>query len=149
MILFFSVPLMTSIIVANVVLFPLPVVPVSSVSPRSAKAISLTMCGKFNSSIVGIVIGMTRTTIPMFPRCEMHCSENGPNQAEHKRNPSRRVTAASSAFATTFGASTRTISAVSVLVSGGLSTIRSSLASRNIGAASPAASASRKRPAAR
>ena len=135
MILFFSVPLITSIIVASVVLFPLPVVPVSSVSPRSAKAISLTMCGRFNSSIVGIVIGMTRTTIADVAECPKctaaKTGQTGQNIREIQADRDRSVERICDDFRRQHAHDFSRFCAVS----GGLSTMRSSLASRNIGGA--------------
>ncbi len=61
--------LMWSIIAASVVLLPLPVVPVTSTSPRSSSAILRSTGGSSRSSMVRIFVGMTRSTMPMVPRC--------------------------------------------------------------------------------
>ena len=61
--------LMWSISAASVVLLPLPVVPVTSTSPRSSSAIFFSTGGSPSSSIVRICIGMTRSTRPTVPRC--------------------------------------------------------------------------------
>ena len=58
-----------SIVAASVVLLPLPVVPVTSTSPRSSSAMRLSTGGSPSSSIVRICIGMTRRTRPTVPRC--------------------------------------------------------------------------------
>ena len=60
---------MWSISAASVVLLPLPVVPVTSTSPRSSSAIFFSTGGSPSSSIVRICIGMTRRTSPTVPRC--------------------------------------------------------------------------------
>ena len=54
---------MRSIIAASVVLLPLPVVPVTRVSPRCDRAMSLITGGNCSSSMVRIFGLMTRRTI--------------------------------------------------------------------------------------
>ena len=52
---------------ARVVVLPLPVVPVSSVSPRSDSVMSRSTGGSFSSSIVRILSSMIRITIAGVP----------------------------------------------------------------------------------
>ena len=58
-----------SIIAASVVDFPLPVVPVTRINPLCSIEIFLITSGRCNSSIVGILMGITLKTIPMVPLC--------------------------------------------------------------------------------
>ncbi len=60
--------LIRSIIAASVVVLPLPVVPVTSVSPRSDSAMSCSTGGSWSSSIVRTFSRITRITIAGVPR---------------------------------------------------------------------------------
>ncbi len=60
--------LIRSIIAARVVLLPLPVVPVTSVSPRSESVMSRSTGGSWSSSIVRTLSRTTRMTIAGVPR---------------------------------------------------------------------------------
>jgi hypothetical protein len=60
--------LIRSIIAASVVLLPLPVVPVTSVSPRLDIAISLMTGGRFSSAMVGMRPRTMRMAMPLIPR---------------------------------------------------------------------------------
>ena len=65
-------PLIRSTIAAKVVLLPLPVVPVSSVIPRSDSVISRRTVGSFRSSSVRILSWMVHALSPAFP-CGCRC----------------------------------------------------------------------------
>src|SRR3989304_2971357 len=58
-----------STMLARVVVFPVPVAPVTRINPRDSMASFSTTGGRFSSSMVWIFIGMTRMTIPMVERC--------------------------------------------------------------------------------
>ena len=85
MILLRSVLLIKSIIVASVVLFPLPVVPVKSVRPRSDKAMSLITSGKFISSIDGMVVRMTRMTTAQRAQIAVRTAAEASHSVDHVR----------------------------------------------------------------
>src|SRR5207245_4616912 len=63
------VALTRSMMAARVVDLPEPVVPVTSTKPRCSSQILLITGGRFSSSEVRIFVGMTRRTMPTFPRC--------------------------------------------------------------------------------
>ena len=72
---------MRSIMAASVVDLPDPVVPVTSTSPRcSSQMLSITR-GRFSSSIVRILVGMTRSTMPTLPRCWKTLTRKRPSPA--------------------------------------------------------------------
>ena len=73
--------LISSIIAASVVLLPLPVVPVTRISPRSSAAIVLSTSGSARSSMVADFIGMTRKLMPIVPRCWKALHRNRPRPA--------------------------------------------------------------------
>ena len=74
--------LMWSIIAASVVLLPLPVVPVTSTRPRSSSEIRRSTGGSSRSSTVRIFVGMTRSTMPIVPRCWKTLTRKRPEPAD-------------------------------------------------------------------
>ncbi len=73
--------LMRSTMAARVVDLPLPVVPVTSTSPRcSSQIVSMTL-GRFSSSMLLILVGMTRSTMPTLPRCWKTFTRKRPSPA--------------------------------------------------------------------
>jgi len=54
---------------AMVVDFPLPVAPVTMISPRRASAMVLMTAGRLSGSKSGMANGMVRITAPQVPRC--------------------------------------------------------------------------------
>ena len=74
-------------IAASVVLFPEPVTPVTSTSPRFAMEISSRTAGRLSSSSVGISNGITRMMIPIVPRCRKMFTRNRPTPgAPHEQS---------------------------------------------------------------
>ena len=63
---------------ASVVLLPLPVGPVTSTRPRSSSAIAFSTGGSPSSSSVLTAIGITRSTMPIVPRCWKTLQRNRP-----------------------------------------------------------------------
>ncbi len=75
------VELISSTIAASVVLLPLPVVPVTTTSPRSSAAIFFSTFGSIRSSIDEMRIGMTRKIMPMVLRCWKQLQRKRPRPA--------------------------------------------------------------------
>ncbi len=71
---------------ASVVDLPLPVVPVTSMSPRSHSAISASTMGRLSSSNDGTVVLSRRITMPSVPRwwCTLTRKRAGPSGAYEK-----------------------------------------------------------------
>jgi hypothetical protein len=72
---------MNPIMAACVLLLPLPVTPVTRMSPRSSAATSCTTGGSPSCSSVGISNGITRMTIMKLPRWRRMFTRNRPTPA--------------------------------------------------------------------
>src|SRR3989454_6091148 len=79
---------MRSIIAASVVDLPEPVVPVTSTRPRCSSQIFVMTGGRFNSSVVRIFVGMTRSTMPTLPRCWKTLTRKRPRPARSEEHTS-------------------------------------------------------------
>ena len=72
---------MRSIIAASVVDLPEPVVPVTRTRPRCSSQMRSRTRGRFSSSMVRILVGMTRRTMPTLPRCWKTLTRKRPRPA--------------------------------------------------------------------
>ncbi len=75
---------------ATVELFPLPLTPATTMSPRSASAIVLSASGRPSDSIEGTVNGMTRMTTMKLDRWRRTFTRNRPTPGmPHEQSKSR------------------------------------------------------------
>ena len=101
------VRLMWWTIAAMVELFPLPLTPVTSTSPRSDSAIGLSTSGSRSDSIEGTVNGMTRMTIMNEERCRSTLTRKRPTPGipqEQSKSRSRSIRPRSSSLAISLSA---------------------------------------------